>query len=520
MRRLIALVFVAAAHALALKTQGLGGGRLALLDFSGAMRGGKRRGGGSRFQVSPRRSAVLETGDKKAGTGRRRLDDDSAQSTRLLLEAPELATQSWYDFIWQSLAYDGSLIEVREIKVPGSDRSVWKAVSRGAPGPNGKDINGRELSREWSTREMAVDDARASFLTHCSRDILETCPIARGLQLEVSRRLKPGPLPRRYTGRRAGILQGPEGAAGIKDGRVVYMKNGHTINKKALKAYCANLSKKDADIVEDYVKTCATLDGGDLVLLRLDHLLEDLVALAADAVDLRDERFAVLKARKAMREQDLANNLGYNGVCLPYKDEERGELSWLASPQFPGREVLDAFRASDRGAAGRGALTNARKDDIRKALYDGATPSRHVFCDARHCPRRWCFTQVHQAQVPLVEARLRGGPGPARAVRQVRPDRPPRLERRRLQREPLVRSVRVRRTVPRDPPGLSPKLVSTQARFQGPQPIFWGGHGDAAEARPRPPLRLGAGDGAFQRHRRELCGRLEALRSALPRAVA
>ena len=39
MRRLIALVFVAAAHALALKTQGVGGGRLALLDFSGAMQG-------------------------------------------------------------------------------------------------------------------------------------------------------------------------------------------------------------------------------------------------------------------------------------------------------------------------------------------------------------------------------------------------------------------------------------------------------------------------------------------------
>ena len=178
--------------------------------------------------------------------------------------------------------------------------------------------------------------------------------------------------------------------------------------QKALKAYYANLSKKDADIVEDYVKTCATLDGGDLVLLRLDHLLEDLVALAADAVDLRDERFAVLKARKAMREQDLANNLGYDGVCLPYAPEEFGELSWLGSPNFPGRKVLDAFRASDRGAAGRGALTNARKDDIRKALYDGATPSRRVFCDARHCPRRWCFTQVHQAQVPLVEARLRG----------------------------------------------------------------------------------------------------------------
>ena len=65
-------------------------------------------------------------------------------------------------------------------------------------------------------------------------------------------------------------------------------------------------------------------------------------------------------------------------------------------------------------------------------------------------------------------------------------------------------------------PGHPQKLVSTQARFQGPQPIFWGGHGDAAEARPRPPLRLGAGDGAFQRHRRELCGRLEALRSVLP----
>ena len=38
MRRLLTLV-VAAAHALALKTQGVGGGRLALLDFSGAMRG-------------------------------------------------------------------------------------------------------------------------------------------------------------------------------------------------------------------------------------------------------------------------------------------------------------------------------------------------------------------------------------------------------------------------------------------------------------------------------------------------
>ena len=49
MRRLLALV-VAAAHALALKTQGVGGARLALLDFSGAMRGGKRRGGGSRIQ--------------------------------------------------------------------------------------------------------------------------------------------------------------------------------------------------------------------------------------------------------------------------------------------------------------------------------------------------------------------------------------------------------------------------------------------------------------------------------------
>ena len=48
MRRLLALV-AAAAHALALKTQGVGGARLALLDFSGAMRGGKRRGGGSRF---------------------------------------------------------------------------------------------------------------------------------------------------------------------------------------------------------------------------------------------------------------------------------------------------------------------------------------------------------------------------------------------------------------------------------------------------------------------------------------
>jgi len=39
MRRLLALVFVAAAHALALKTQGVGGGRLALLDFSGVMQG-------------------------------------------------------------------------------------------------------------------------------------------------------------------------------------------------------------------------------------------------------------------------------------------------------------------------------------------------------------------------------------------------------------------------------------------------------------------------------------------------
>ena len=98
---------------------------------------GKRRGGGSRFQVSPRRSAVLETGDKKAGTGRRRLDDDSAQSTRLLLEAPELATQPWYDFIWQSLAYDGSLVEVKEYNVlDGSGATVWKAVSRAAPGPN------------------------------------------------------------------------------------------------------------------------------------------------------------------------------------------------------------------------------------------------------------------------------------------------------------------------------------------------------------------------------------------------
>ena len=83
MRRILALVFVAAAHALALKTQGVGGGRLALLDFSGAMQGAGKRRGRSRFQVSPRRSAVLETGDKKAGTGRRRLDDDSAQSTRL-----------------------------------------------------------------------------------------------------------------------------------------------------------------------------------------------------------------------------------------------------------------------------------------------------------------------------------------------------------------------------------------------------------------------------------------------------
>ena len=73
MRRLLALVFVAAAHALALKTQGVGGGRLALLDFSGAMRGAGGKRGSRLIQVSPRRGAVLETGDKRAGTGRRRL---------------------------------------------------------------------------------------------------------------------------------------------------------------------------------------------------------------------------------------------------------------------------------------------------------------------------------------------------------------------------------------------------------------------------------------------------------------
>ena len=43
MRRLLALVFVAAAHALALKTQGLGGGRLALLDFSSTRTSGTER---------------------------------------------------------------------------------------------------------------------------------------------------------------------------------------------------------------------------------------------------------------------------------------------------------------------------------------------------------------------------------------------------------------------------------------------------------------------------------------------
>ena len=149
------------------------------------MRGAGGKRGSRLIQVSPRRSAVLETGDKKAGTGRRRLDDDSAQSTRLLLEAPEVATQPWYDFIWQSLAYDDSLVEVQKYRVLGSDEFVWKAVGRTAPGPNGKDINGRALRREWPTREMAVDDARASFLTHCSPHVLENCPIARGLRLEV-----------------------------------------------------------------------------------------------------------------------------------------------------------------------------------------------------------------------------------------------------------------------------------------------------------------------------------------------
>ena len=97
----------------------------------------------------------------------------------------------------------------------------------------------------------------------------------------------------------------------------------------------------------------------------------------------RTERFQVQKDKLAAVEQGLACKLGFDGDCLPYKVEERGENSWLGSPDFPGdgsgRAALAEFRRSDRGAAGRGALTNKRKSDIRNALYDGATPSRQVF---------------------------------------------------------------------------------------------------------------------------------------------
>ena len=379
MRRLLALL-VAAAHALALKTQGLGGGRLALIDFSGAMRGlGKRGTRSQAIQASPRRSA----GDPRAGTGLRRVDGAKDESTRLLLDPPpEEGSQEWYDDNWWDFAIDASLVELRKLAVPGSDEFVWKAVSSTAPGYNGPDINSRRLNREWSTEEMCIDDARASYLTHCSRYILETCPVARRLRRAVSQRLKPGPLPKRRTGRTAGILQGPEGAAGIRDGQLYYMKSGRVFDQEELNKYIASCGR-DKDIVEDYVETCAALEGGDLVLLRLKCMKEETVKLAAEVADWRTERFQVQKDKLAAVEQGLACKLGFDGDCLPYKVEERGENSWLGSPDFPGdgsgRAALAEFRRSDRGAAGRGALTNKRKSDIRNALYDGATPSRQVF---------------------------------------------------------------------------------------------------------------------------------------------
>ena len=130
MCRLLALV-VTAAHALALKTQGVGGARLALLDFSGAMRGTKRGTRSQAIQASPRRSA----GDPRAGTGLRRVDGAKDQSTRLLLDPPpEEGSQEWYDDNWWDFAIDASLVELRKLAVPGSDAFVWKAVSGTAPG--------------------------------------------------------------------------------------------------------------------------------------------------------------------------------------------------------------------------------------------------------------------------------------------------------------------------------------------------------------------------------------------------
>jgi len=144
MRVLLALV-VAAAHALALKTQGLGGGRLALLDFSGAMRGAKKRATRSQaFQASPRRSA----GDPRAGTGLRRVDGAKDESTRkLLLDAPpEEGSQEWYDDNWWDFAIDDDLVKVKKLAVPGSDAFVWKVVCSTAPGYN--HLERRGLRRE------------------------------------------------------------------------------------------------------------------------------------------------------------------------------------------------------------------------------------------------------------------------------------------------------------------------------------------------------------------------------------
>ena len=75
-----------------------------------------------------------------------------------------------------------------------------------------------------------------------------------------------------------------------------------------------------------------------------------------------------LRGEKAKTELTFAQDVGFDGVCMPYAPEESGEISWLAADRY--REAMAEFRQNDTGAAGRGALTDKRKNDIRKHLLN------------------------------------------------------------------------------------------------------------------------------------------------------
>lgn len=79
--RLLTCTLAVAVNALTLTARGIGGGRRALLDHPGeVMRGSGKRI--SRIEDPSRRSTALETDDSR-GTGRQRVDLDTARPTRL-----------------------------------------------------------------------------------------------------------------------------------------------------------------------------------------------------------------------------------------------------------------------------------------------------------------------------------------------------------------------------------------------------------------------------------------------------